>query len=66
MVPPLVDQQQLSQACPKDGHAEEGAAEYESQEKPVIPLQNTEHNMANIYNSVTFNVLPACLPNIAF
>ena len=43
VVPPLIDEQQLCQACPKDGHAEQGAAEYERQEEPVVPLQHTEH-----------------------
>ena len=42
MVPPLVDQQKLSQACPKDGRAEQGAAEDEGQKEPIVPLHNTK------------------------
>ena len=42
IVPPLVDQQKLSQACPKDGHAQQGAAEDEGKEKSVVPLHNTK------------------------
>lgn len=41
MVPPLIDEQKLSQARPKDGHAQQGAAEDEGKEKPVVPLHNT-------------------------
>ena len=42
VIPPVVDQQQLSQTRPKDGRAEESAAKNESEEEPIIPLQ--QHN----------------------
>ena len=41
MIPPLVDEQKLSQARSKDGHAQEGAAEDEGQKESVVPLHNT-------------------------
>lgn len=42
MIPPVVDEQQLRQAASKDSHAEQGAAEDERQEEPVVPLY--KHN----------------------
>lgn len=59
MIPPVVDQQQLSQARSEDGHAEQGAIEDERQKEPVIPLHQHTTNMRALQHMVeTSAVLP--------